>query len=138
MNPILAKSYKKEHLKAPYDFIIIGSGIGGLAAASLLARKGKKVLVLEQHYVAGGFTHTFGRKGYEWDVGLHYVGEVHRKNSILRRVFDYISDGNLGWAAMKETYDKVYFGDTVYEMAGVLTASTILKKNLVGEILKNR
>ena len=45
MNPILAKSYKKEHLKAPYDFIIIGSGIGGLAAASLLARKGKKVLV---------------------------------------------------------------------------------------------
>lgn len=120
MNPVLAKSYKKEHLKDPYDFIIIGSGIGGLACGALLSKKGKKVLVLEQHYVAGGFTHTFERKGYEWDVGLHYVGEVHRKNSILRRVFDYISDGNLGWAHMSETYDKVYFGDTVYEyVAGV-------------------
>lgn len=57
--------YKKERLNPPYDAIIIGSGIGGLSCAAFLAKAGKKVLVLERHYTAGGFTHTFQRKGYE-------------------------------------------------------------------------
>ena len=46
-------------LDPQFDVIVIGSGIGGLVTAALLAKAGKKVLVLEQHYVAGGFTHTF-------------------------------------------------------------------------------
>ena len=42
--------------------IVIGSGIGGLAAAALLARHaGKRVQVLERLYTAGGFTHAFRR-----------------------------------------------------------------------------
>lgn len=41
------------------DAIIIGSGMGGLTCAATLAKAGKRVLVLEQHYVAGGCTHTF-------------------------------------------------------------------------------
>jgi all-trans-retinol 13,14-reductase len=58
------------------DMIVIGSGMGGLATAALLARlHGRKILVLERHYRAGGFTHTFTRRGgFEWDVGVHYVG----------------------------------------------------------------
>ena len=36
---------------------------------------GKKVLVLEQHYIAGGGCHTFKEKGYEFDTGLHYIAE---------------------------------------------------------------
>ena len=51
-----------------YDVIIIGSGIGGLCSAALLSMKGKKVLVLEKHFKIGGWTHTFRRKNYEWDV----------------------------------------------------------------------
>jgi choline dehydrogenase-like flavoprotein len=52
---------------------VIGSGVGGLTTAALLAiHGGKRVLVLERHYVAGGFSHSFHRPGYEWDVGLHY------------------------------------------------------------------
>jgi len=46
-----------------YDVIVIGSGMGGLTCASLLARIGKKkVLLLERHSKAGGFTHTFKRE----------------------------------------------------------------------------
>ncbi len=56
-----------------YDCIVIGSGIGGLTVATLLARVGKKrVLVLERHFKPGGFTHSFRRQEFEWDVGLHY------------------------------------------------------------------
>ena len=52
------------------DAIVIGSGMGGLTTATLLARTGKKVLVLEQHDRAGGCCHTFIEKGYEFDVGV--------------------------------------------------------------------
>ncbi len=107
--------YKKEKLQPPYDVIIIGSGIGGLTLASLLSEQGKKVLVLERHYVAGGFTHTFRRKGYEWDVGIHYIGEVHRKNSMLRKIFDHLSEGYLDWADMGEVYDRIVIGQDVYD-----------------------
>ena len=107
-------SYKNATLVDRYDAIIIGSGLGGLASAQLLANTGKKVLVLERHYVLGGFTHVFKRKGFEWDVGVHYIGEVHRKHSVLRRLFDHLTDGELQWAEMGEVYDRIMFGDEEY------------------------
>lgn len=56
------------------DAIIIGSGAGGLAAALCLARAGQKVLVLEQHYVPGGWCHSFMLNGQRFSPGVHYVG----------------------------------------------------------------
>ena len=50
-------SYRK--IEDNIDIIIIGSGIGSLTCAGLLSRVGKKVLVLEQHYIAGGCMHSF-------------------------------------------------------------------------------
>jgi all-trans-retinol 13,14-reductase len=101
--------YKPALAQGPWDLIVVGSGIGGLSVAALLAREGRRVLVLERHYVAGGFTHTFERKGYRWDVGIHYVGEMHRRNSVLRRVCDAVSGGRLSWAPMPEVYDRAVF-----------------------------
>ena len=76
----MIQSYKKKYaLEDSYDVLMIGSGMGCLSAASILAKEGKKVLILERHYTAGGFTHVFKRRGYEWDVGIHYIGEVQRK-----------------------------------------------------------
>ncbi|KAL3857331.1 hypothetical protein ACJMK2_012009 [Sinanodonta woodiana] len=51
-------------------------GIGALTTAVLLGREGKKVLVLEQHGLAGGCCPTFVKKGFEFDTGIHYVGEM--------------------------------------------------------------
>ena len=111
----MIQSYKKRpQLQDTYDTIIIGSGMGGLATAAILSKEGQKVLVLERHYTAGGFTHIFKRKGYEWDVGIHYIGEVQRENSMLRKLFHYVSDGNLKWADMGEVYDKIIIGDKHY------------------------
>src|ERR1700728_1598486 len=94
--PMKFSSYKHLSLADSWDAIVIGSGIGGLAAAALLSIYGRKrVLVLERHYVAGGYTHVFQRHGYEWDVGLHYIGEVQQEGSMLRRAFDTITDGRL-------------------------------------------
>ena len=91
-----------------YDAIVIGSGIGGLAAAVMLGTHGgKKVLVLERHTTAGGFTHTFSRERWEWDVGVHYIGQVHHEGSMLRRLFDEVTGGNLEWEPMGEVYDTV-------------------------------
>jgi all-trans-retinol 13,14-reductase len=109
-------SYKQINLDEQWDVIVVGSGPGGLGAAAVLAKEGKRVLVLEQHYVAGGFTHVFKRKGYEWDVGLHYIGEVNHENSMMRRMFDYVSDGATQWADMGEVYDRIRFGDQEFPL----------------------
>jgi len=97
-----------------YDTIIIGSGMSGLALAAILSKDGQKVLVLERHYVAGGCTHTFKRGNYVWDVGLHYVGEVGT-NTELKMIYDYICDTPIEWEDMGEVYDKIYFGDEIFE-----------------------
>jgi hypothetical protein len=71
---LLHNKYAVEKVPDNVDFIIIGSGMSGLSCAAVLARLGRKVLVLEQHEdVAGGGTHTFVEKGYTFDSGLHYT-----------------------------------------------------------------
>lgn len=108
----MIQSYKKRPLVSNYyDSIIIGSGMGSLTTAAILAKEGQRVLILEKHYTAGGFTHIFKRKGFEWDVGIHYIGEVQRPNSAVKKLFDYISNGKLEWADMGEVYDKIVIGD---------------------------
>ena len=99
-----------------WDAIVVGSGIGGLASAALLSRyAGKRVLVLERHYVPGGYTHVFHRPGYEWDVGLHYIGKVQDPDSQLRRAFDLVTDAQLEWAPMPDVYDRFVIGDRTYD-----------------------
>jgi len=90
--------------------------MGGLATAAILAKEGQKILVLERHYTAGGFTHVFKRKGYEWDVGIHYIGEVQRANGILKKLFDYVTEGELKWADMGEVYDRVVIGEQHFDL----------------------
>lgn len=111
----IGKRYRKGRAAEHYDVIVIGSGIGGLTNAALLSRLGRKVCVLEQHYTAGGFTHSYENKGYEWDVGVHYIGDVRKPTSQLRRIFDVITDGRLKWAPMDAVYDRIIIGGRTYD-----------------------
>ncbi|MBW1801346.1 MAG: NAD(P)/FAD-dependent oxidoreductase [Deltaproteobacteria bacterium] len=58
-----------------YDVVIVGAGMGGLACALALARKGRRVKVLEQHSVPGGYCTAFERKGFVFDAAVHFVME---------------------------------------------------------------
>lgn len=91
------------------DVIIIGGGVGGLVTGSILARAGKKVLILEQHDQAGGGTHSFVEKGYEFDPGVHYVGELE-EGTFFRNMFDQVTEGQLEWALLDTNYDRVSIG----------------------------
>ena len=62
------------------DAIIIGAGLGGLMAAAKLARRGRKVLVLEKKSLPGGTSYVFRRGGYTFPMGplaFSYPGRVH-------------------------------------------------------------
>jgi phytoene dehydrogenase-like protein len=109
-------SYRQQKVEEVFDVIVIGSGMGGLTVASLLARHaGKRVLILERHYTPGGFTHVFRRPAYEWDVGVHYIGQVKDPRSPVRAAFDHLTDGQLRWQPMPDVYDRLVLGDREYE-----------------------
>jgi all-trans-retinol 13,14-reductase len=100
-----------------FDAIVIGSGIGGLAAASVLARlKHYRVLVLEQHFKLGGFTQTFQRPGgYRWDIGLHYVGEMGT-DSPFRKSMDFITGSQVEWLKMKDPFETFMYPGLTFEV----------------------
>jgi len=109
-------SYTQHPVDETYDAIVIGSGMGGLTAAALLAKHGsRKVLVLERHYTAGGFTQVFHRPGYEWDVGVHYIGRVSDPSSPVRAAFDHVTEGRLRWHPMPDVYDQIRIADRCYD-----------------------
>lgn len=84
----LRHGYSRKKIPKDVDVIVIGSGMGGLTCAGLLAKVGKKVLVLEQHYIAGGCTHAYEDQGFEFDTGLHYIGNIHKRQAILDLIVD--------------------------------------------------
>lgn len=95
---------KRAPTDGPWDVIVVGTGIGGMTAAGVLSETGQRVLLLEQHYVPGGYTHTFRRKGYSWSVGVHVVGE-QSEHSLSGRLLNRLSRGRLRWKSVGPIYD---------------------------------
>jgi len=63
-------------MKQKYDAIVIGAGLGGLSGATMLAKNGLKVLLLERHNVPGGYATSFARGRYEFEVALHELSNI--------------------------------------------------------------
>ena len=117
--------YNKSKIPNDIDVIIIGSGIGGLSCAAYLSKVGKKVLVLEQHYIAGGCCHVFEEKGIEHETGIHYIGNIENRRELL----DLITHEPIEWCKMGRNegidtdninyenngvYDELYIEDKHY------------------------
>jgi len=108
--------YSKRKLPSNLDAIIIGSGIGGLTTAALLSKIGKKVLVLEQHYIAGGCTHCFEDGGYEFDTGIHYIGNIEKRQKLLNMITETpIEWDKMGREDNKFVYDEIRIGDLKHD-----------------------
>ena len=70
------------------DVVVIGSGVSGLTAGTLLAGNGKKVVIVEQQHAAGGALRQFRRKKIPFDVGFHYTGCLGQ-SEILNLLWGY-------------------------------------------------
>ena len=71
-----------------YDAIVVGAGIGGLAAALMLSHRGRKTLLLEQHGFLGGRLSSFDRGDFHIDLGVHLISRSDKGpvGDVLRRV----------------------------------------------------
>ena len=95
-----------------HDVIVIGSGIGGLTAAALLAKRGRKVVVFEQHYQAGGYcsswTRSVKRGGekfqYTFDAGVHDVSGLGKHGPVRNLLKQLGIQDVITWRHMAHEY----------------------------------
>ena len=118
-----------------FDSIIVGSGVGGLATAICLARAGQKVLVLEQHYVPGGWSHSFTLGGQRFSPGVHYVGllDEGQSTSDLYRGLGIAND-MVFFRMNPQAYEHCIIGDYKIDLpAGVKNLEEVLAKRFPKE-----
>lgn len=99
-------------MKDFYDVVVIGSGMGGLVAANIMAREGKSVCVLEKNNQYGGNLQTFVRERTIFDTGVHYIGGLDQGQNLFR-YFEYLDilDGLELKKLDEDGFDLITFDD---------------------------
>ncbi len=94
-----------------FDFVIIGSGLGGLECGYILAKEGKSVCVLEKNRQFGGTLQIFSRDKAIFDAGVHYIGGL-MPGQVLHRFFEYFNlNEKLNLKRLDEDcFDQISFG----------------------------
>ncbi len=95
--------------EATYDAVIIGAGVGGLFCANLLAREGLRVLLVEQHYMVGGYCSTFKRKGFVFDAATHFYPLLGNPETLTGKLLAELGIENR-WVKM-DPVDTFHFPD---------------------------
>lgn len=96
-------------MKTEYDIIIVGSGMGGLVSAVILAKEGLRVCVLEKNNQYGGCLQTFAREKSIFDTGVHYIGSLDEGEN-LHQYFKYLGIlDDLRLSKMEEKFDYITF-----------------------------
>jgi prolycopene isomerase len=96
-----------------YDAIVIGAGLGGLSGATMLAKNGLKVLLLERHNVPGGYATSFVRGRYEFEVALHELSNIGPKDlrGGLYRYLEYLGvAAKVGFVLVPHLYRSIFPG----------------------------
>ncbi|PRD53926.1 phytoene desaturase family protein [Sphingobacterium gobiense] len=100
-----------EGTRKQYDVVIVGSGLGGLVSAVILAKEGLRVCVLEKNNQFGGNLQTFSRNKKVFDTGVHYIGGLGEGQN-LHRYFSYVGImPHLRLEPMPAVFDQICFGD---------------------------
>lgn len=103
------KGLRKEEPRSHYDAVVIGAGIGGLFCATKLAKEGLQVLLVEQHYMVGGYCSTFRRKGYTFDAATHFYPLLGNPTTMTGRILAELGI-ETGWVKM-DPVDTFHFPD---------------------------
>lgn len=99
---------------ADYHLIIIGGGLSGLAAGIRAARFGRKVLILEQHWQAGGLNSYYYRQGHLLETGLHAMTNYappEVKHAPLNRLFRQLKLSRKRFVTRQQYCSEVVFPD---------------------------
>ncbi|MBC7829080.1 MAG: NAD(P)/FAD-dependent oxidoreductase [Chitinophagaceae bacterium] len=118
-----------------FDTIVIGSGAGGLTTALCLAKAGQKVLVLEQHYVPGGWCHSFYLNGHRFSPGVHYIGMLDKGES-TSNLYESLGIANdlVFFRMNPSAYEHCWIGDERIDMpAGIEELRETLTKRFPEE-----
>jgi len=118
-----------------FDTIIIGSGAGGLSAALCLSRAGQKVAVIEQHYVPGGWCHSFYIDGHRFSPGVHYIGGLDKGES-TSNLYEGLGIANelVFFRMNSAAYEHCWLGDNRIDMpAGINRLCESLSKRFPAE-----
>ncbi|HEV3469713.1 MAG TPA: NAD(P)/FAD-dependent oxidoreductase [Pyrinomonadaceae bacterium] len=103
------RGLRGEAPRESYDAVVIGAGVGGLVCANLLARAGLRTLVVEQHYVVGGYCSTFRRRGFTFDAATHFYPLLGNPSTITGRLLAEMGVGQ-EWVKM-DPVDRFHFPD---------------------------